>query len=71
MGVTQILKHAVHKKALLQQKIDPAFKKLRLQVFFGIFNYVLVNKPIGYIALANGFIYLVRNGVLDWWIPLI
>lgn len=66
MSVTQILKHAVHKAALPQQQIDPAYKKMRLQVFLGILDYVLVNKPIWYIALANGFIYLVHNGVLDW-----
>lgn len=31
-----------------------------------LFDYVLVNKLIWYIALANAFIYLVRYGVLDW-----
>lgn len=31
-----------------------------------LFDYVLVNKMIWYIAFANVFIYLVRYGVLDW-----
>lgn len=31
-----------------------------------LLDYVLVNKMIWYIALANVFIYLVRYGVLDW-----
>ncbi|MCU7693228.1 glycerol-3-phosphate transporter [Haoranjiania flava] len=31
-----------------------------------LFDYVLVNKLIWYIAFANAFIYLVRYGVLDW-----
>lgn len=31
-----------------------------------LLGYVLVNKLIWYIALANVFIYLVRYGVLDW-----
>lgn len=31
-----------------------------------LMDYVLVNKLIWYIALANAFIYLVRYGVLDW-----
>lgn len=31
-----------------------------------LFDYVLVNKLIWFIALANAFIYLVRYGVLDW-----
>ncbi|MDQ3279701.1 MAG: glycerol-3-phosphate transporter, partial [Bacteroidota bacterium] len=31
-----------------------------------LLDYVLVNKMIWYIALANAFIYLVRYGVLDW-----
>jgi OPA family glycerol-3-phosphate transporter-like MFS transporter len=31
-----------------------------------LFDYVLANKLIWYIALANAFIYLVRYGVLDW-----
>jgi MFS transporter, OPA family, glycerol-3-phosphate transporter len=31
-----------------------------------LLDYVLVNKLIWYIALANAFIYLVRYGVLDW-----
>lgn len=31
-----------------------------------LLDYVLVNKLIWYIAMANAFIYLVRYGVLDW-----
>lgn len=31
-----------------------------------LFNYVLNNKYIWYIAIANIFIYLVRYGLLDW-----
>ncbi len=31
-----------------------------------LFDYVLVNRIIWYIAFANAFIYLVRYGVLDW-----
>lgn len=31
-----------------------------------LLDYVLVNKLIGYIALANAFLYLVRYGVPDW-----
>ncbi len=30
------------------------------------FKYVLNNKTLWYIALANAFVYLVRYGVLDW-----
>jgi MFS transporter, OPA family, glycerol-3-phosphate transporter len=48
MTVTQILKPAVHKAVLPQQQIDPAYKKLRMQVFLGIFigyaGYYLVRK---------------------------
>jgi MFS transporter, OPA family, glycerol-3-phosphate transporter len=48
MSVTQFLKPAVHKAALPQQQINPAYKKLRLQVFLGIFigyaGYYLVRK---------------------------
>jgi OPA family glycerol-3-phosphate transporter-like MFS transporter len=48
MSVMQILKPAVHKKELPSQQIDPAYKKLRLQVFIGIFagyaGYYLVRK---------------------------
>ncbi|HWI93176.1 MAG TPA: glycerol-3-phosphate transporter [Flavisolibacter sp.] len=48
MSVTQILKPAVHKAVLPQQQIDPTYKKLRWQVFLGIFigyaGYYLVRK---------------------------
>lgn len=48
MSVTQILRPAVHKKELPSQQIDPAYKKLRMQVFLGIFigyaGYYLVRK---------------------------
>ena len=30
------------------------------------FKYVLNNKTLWFIALANAFIYLIRYGVLDW-----
>ncbi|RYZ30092.1 MAG: glycerol-3-phosphate transporter [Chitinophagaceae bacterium] len=46
--MTQILKPAVHKTALPAQEIDPAYKKLRMQVFLGIFigyaGYYLLRK---------------------------
>ncbi|HUC81411.1 MAG TPA: glycerol-3-phosphate transporter [Flavisolibacter sp.] len=48
MSVTQILKPAAHKKELPAQEIDPTYKKLRTQVFLGIFlgyaGYYLVRK---------------------------
>ncbi len=46
--VTRMLRPAAHKPALAVQEIDPAYKKLRLQVFLGIFigyaGYYLVRK---------------------------
>src|SRR5688572_33203814 len=48
MSVTQILKPAAHRAELPAQHIDPAYKKLRMQVFLGIFigyaGYYLVRK---------------------------
>lgn len=48
MSVTQILKPAVHKTALPAQEVDPVYKKLRMQVFLGIFigyaGYYLLRK---------------------------
>jgi MFS transporter, OPA family, glycerol-3-phosphate transporter len=48
MSVTQILKPAAHRAELPAQQIDPAYKKLRMQVFLGIFigyaGYYLVRK---------------------------
>src|SRR6476661_1283202 len=48
MGVTQFLKPAAHKTLLPEQNIDPEYKKLRLQVFIGIFvgyaGYYLIRK---------------------------
>ena len=48
MGVTQILKPSVHKEQLPLQQIDPTYKKLRTQVFLGIFigyaGYYLLRK---------------------------
>ena len=48
MSVTQILKPAVHKEKLPPHEIDPTYKKLRTQVFLGIFlgyaGYYLVRK---------------------------
>lgn len=29
-------------------------------------QYVLPNKPLWYIAIANVFVYLLRYGILDW-----
>lgn len=67
MGVTQILKPALHKKELLQQRIDPACKALRLPMFAEIFigyarqillDYVLVNKLIWCLIINNAFIFL-------------
>ena len=74
MRLTQILKPALHKKELLQERIDPAYKKFRLQIFGGVFNgyprqilldYVLVNKLKWYIARGNAIIYLTP------WIPML
>lgn len=48
MAITEILKPAVHKKGLPLHEIDPAYKKLRFQVFLGIFvgyaGYYLLRK---------------------------
>lgn len=48
MMITSLLKPAAHKPALPEQQIDPTYKKLRLQVFLGIFigyaGYYLVRK---------------------------
>ncbi len=48
MSVTQGLKPAFHKSVLPEKQIDPAYKKLRMQVFMGIFigyaGYYLVRK---------------------------
>ncbi len=48
MGVLQILKPAAHKPPVPLDRVDPAYKKLRLQVFLGIFigyaGYYLVRK---------------------------
>jgi len=48
MGVTQFLKPAAHKALLPEHQIDPEYKKLRLQVFIGIFvgyaGYYLIRK---------------------------
>jgi len=48
MMIARLLRPAAHKQLLPPQEIDPAYKKLRLQVFLGIF--------IGYAGY-----YLVRN----------
>jgi OPA family glycerol-3-phosphate transporter-like MFS transporter len=48
MSVTQILRPAAHKTVLAERQIDSAYKKLRLQVFLGIFigyaGYYLLRK---------------------------
>jgi OPA family glycerol-3-phosphate transporter-like MFS transporter len=48
MMITRLLKPAAHTPALPAQQIDPTYKKLRLQVFLGIFigyaGYYLVRK---------------------------
>ncbi len=48
MDVLQFLKPAPHKEGLPEEQIDPTYKKLRWQVFFGIFigyaGYYLVRK---------------------------
>ncbi len=48
MGVMQFLKPAAHTSALPPDQVDPVYKKLRLQVFIGIFigyaGYYLVRK---------------------------
>ena len=62
MGVTQILKPAAHKESLPLQQIDPAYKKLRRQVFLGIFigyaGYYLVRKNFSMVMpdlIAQGY----------------
>src|SRR5215218_10354077 len=48
MALTQLLKPAAHKPALHADRLDPEYKKLRMQVFMGIFigyaGYYLVRK---------------------------
>ena len=48
METLSVLKPAAHKQLLHENRIDPAYKKLRLQVFIGIFvcyaEYYLVCK---------------------------
>ena len=48
MRTMQILKPATHRELLPSERIDPEYKKLRLQVFLGIFlgyaGYYLVRK---------------------------
>jgi OPA family glycerol-3-phosphate transporter-like MFS transporter len=62
MGVMQILKPAAHRQALPGEKIDPEYKKLRLQVFLGIFigyaGYYLVRKNFSMVMpdlIAQGY----------------
>jgi OPA family glycerol-3-phosphate transporter-like MFS transporter len=62
MNVTQILKPAAHKKPLQEKQIDPAYKKLRTQVFLGIFigyaGYYLVRKNFSMVMpdlIAQGY----------------
>ncbi len=47
-------------------QIDPKDMERELSGREILFNYVLNNKYIWYIAIANIFIYLVRYGLLDW-----
>lgn len=47
-------------------QIDPKDMERELSGKEILFNYVLNNKYIWYIAIANIFIYLVRYGLLDW-----
>ncbi|HUN02255.1 MAG TPA: glycerol-3-phosphate transporter [Niabella sp.] len=49
-----------------QTKDYDAFHENELSTKQILFDYVLTNKLIWYIAFANAFIYLVRYGVLDW-----
>ena len=48
MALTQLLKPAAHKPELNEDRLDPEYKKLRLQVFAGIFigyaGYYLLRK---------------------------
>src|SRR5688572_29653765 len=48
MALTQLLKPAAHREALDNDRIDPEYKRLRKQVFFGIFlgyaGYYLIRK---------------------------
>jgi OPA family glycerol-3-phosphate transporter-like MFS transporter len=62
MSLTQIFKPAAHKNPLPDRQIDPAYKKLRLQVFMGIFigyaGYYLVRKNFSMVMpdlIAQGY----------------
>jgi OPA family glycerol-3-phosphate transporter-like MFS transporter len=62
MSVTQIFKPAAHKNPLPDKQVDPAYKKLRLQVFIGIFvgyaGYYLVRKNFSMVMpdlIAQGY----------------
>jgi len=62
MNVTQILKPAVHAPPLPKEEVDPVYKKLRLQVFLGIFigyaGYYLVRKNFSMVMpdlIARGY----------------
>ncbi len=53
-----------HKKSFTKNYNESHEKELSTRQI--LFDYVLVNRMIWYIAFANAFIYLVRYGVLDW-----
>jgi MFS transporter, OPA family, glycerol-3-phosphate transporter len=53
-----------HKKSYTKNYNESHEKELSTRQI--LFDYVLVNRMIWYIAFANAFIYLVRYGVLDW-----
>jgi OPA family glycerol-3-phosphate transporter-like MFS transporter len=62
MSVTQIFKPAAHTNPLPDKQVDPAYKKLRLQVFIGIFvgyaGYYLVRKNFSMVMpdlIAQGY----------------
>ena len=62
MSVLQFLRPAPHRPLLPKEEIDPAYKKLRLQVFLGIFigyaGYYLVRKTFSMVMpdlIAQGY----------------
>jgi OPA family glycerol-3-phosphate transporter-like MFS transporter len=62
MGVMQLLKPAAHRQTLPEREIDPEYKRLRLQVFLGIFvgyaGYYLIRKNFSMVMpdlIAQGY----------------
>jgi OPA family glycerol-3-phosphate transporter-like MFS transporter len=64
-GLPPIEKYKGDQSLSLAENHDESLEK-ELTTRQILMDYVLVNKLIWYIAMANAFIYLVRYGVLDW-----